>query len=90
MGNALRLSVLAVAAGEDLPWCDEDERYDTQPVFDRGQYIGWQTPKVEWLLPPHGTQAVWSAVGPKPGGHAWQVMPSELYVNPVHGMQLME
>ena len=51
---------------------------------------GRQTPKVEWLLPPHGAQSVWSGVGPKPGGQASQVMPSELYVHPVHGMQLIE
>ena len=72
MGNALRLGVLAVAAGEDLPWCDEDERYDTQPVFDRGQYIGWQTPKVAAALDkdreglgPTGRYCLLSGEGPK-------------------------
>ena len=72
MGNALRLSVLAVAAAEDLPWCDEDDRYDTQPVYDRGQYIGWQTPKVAAALDkdreglgPTGRYCLLSGEGPK-------------------------
>lgn len=72
MGNALRLSVLAVAAAEDLPWCDEDDRYDTQPVFDRGQYIGWQTPKVAAALDkdreglgPTGRYCLLGGEGPK-------------------------
>ena len=50
VGARLGVGLLAVGAAEDLPWCDEDSRYDTQPVFDRGQYIGWQTPKVAAAL----------------------------------------
>ena len=74
MGNALLLGVglCAVAAAEDLPWCDEDDRYDTQPVYDRGQYIGWQTPKVAAALDkdreglaPTGRYCLLSGEGPK-------------------------
>ena len=54
MGNALRLSVLAVAAGEDLPWCDEDDRYDTQPVFKpRSQEDEWHLPHLDDLRERH-------------------------------------
>ena len=51
MGNALRLgSPRGRRRGGPAPWCDEDERYDTPPVFERGQYIGWQTPNVAAAL----------------------------------------
>ena len=75
-GDAVVVDAVAaaalVAAAEDLPWCDEDDRYDTQPVFDRGQYIGWQTPKVAAALDkdreglgPTGRYCLLSGEGPK-------------------------
>ena len=77
MGAALaRPAVLVVTlvavAAEELPHCDEDDRYDTQPVFDRGQHIGWQTPKISVALgtdraglEPAGRYCMLSGEGPK-------------------------